>query len=577
MAGASPSLYHLSMFPVRRSLGRSSVSASAYRSGGRMTDLRTGVIADHRRKQHVTPLPLIFPHGSGGISREAFWNGIEAHCRRRDAVVARELDAALPLGLSPDQQLFLVTAFATWISETFKVAVDANLHNKPNNPHIDLLMSANAIGPDGTVGKKVRALDGIASRGSKGASAVERIRAKWAELCNRVLEEAGRPERLDHRSYKRQGIDRVPTIHMGRAAHALELASPGSTEVGRRLGAIKAENERIQREEGHASKERRPRNPRRPRTPKPEHESRARRPRIERQPRAGRRPRRPGVPVDAFMPSTLEALAGPGGPVPGPLDHGRAVRASSVEPGGREMVAGRIRSSETRHHQEAAGGPNLAGLGKVDGRVGTPKSRPRDLAQPRPAKRGCALAAPPSQPDSGGGLAGMSPGHALAGLDAGPNFDLGLEGAGSALQPAGTCPDPRGTSGPRPGGLVGVDEPRAQVHGATSDPVNPSTHGRRAPRASASRHRDNRGAPSGRHRRESGAAPDRVDHPGGGPLRRRVGRRDLALDLEAFDQILKLELASINFEIEHTVELSRRPRVDPHLKGLPKVPKPGNS
>ena len=51
---------------------------------------------------------------------------------------------------------------------------------------------------------------------------VEIWRAAWAAYTNRVLESAGRPERIDHRSYKRQGIDKIPSVHLGPAASQME-------------------------------------------------------------------------------------------------------------------------------------------------------------------------------------------------------------------------------------------------------------------------------------------------------------------------------------------------------------------
>ncbi|WP_300416052.1 MobA/MobL family protein, partial [uncultured Oscillibacter sp.] len=47
-------------------------------------------------------------------------------------------------------------------------------------------------------------------------------RAAWAAYTNQALEAAGRPERIDHRSYKRQGVDKIPTVHMGPAASQME-------------------------------------------------------------------------------------------------------------------------------------------------------------------------------------------------------------------------------------------------------------------------------------------------------------------------------------------------------------------
>ena len=36
------------------------------------------------------------------------------------------------------------------------------------------------------------------------------------------MEQNGHAERIDHRSYERQGIDQIPTVHLGVAASAME-------------------------------------------------------------------------------------------------------------------------------------------------------------------------------------------------------------------------------------------------------------------------------------------------------------------------------------------------------------------
>ena len=47
-------------------------------------------------------------------------------------------------------------------------------------------------------------------------------RRAWADLANEYLEKNNRPERIDHRSYERQGIDQLPTVHVGVAASQME-------------------------------------------------------------------------------------------------------------------------------------------------------------------------------------------------------------------------------------------------------------------------------------------------------------------------------------------------------------------
>lgn len=47
-------------------------------------------------------------------------------------------------------------------------------------------------------------------------------RESWAAAANRSLEQAGREERIDHRSHAARGLDETPTIHEGVAARAME-------------------------------------------------------------------------------------------------------------------------------------------------------------------------------------------------------------------------------------------------------------------------------------------------------------------------------------------------------------------
>ena len=50
-------------------------------------------------------------------------------------------------------------------------------------------------------------------------SNAEKWRSSWADMCNQYIA----PEnQIDHRSFKRQGIERIPTIHEGYAARQME-------------------------------------------------------------------------------------------------------------------------------------------------------------------------------------------------------------------------------------------------------------------------------------------------------------------------------------------------------------------
>ena len=69
----------------------------------------------------------------------------------------------------------------------------------------------------------------------------EAWRAAWADYTNRALEAAGRPERIAHRSYKRKGLDKIPTVHMGVAATRMERRGI-ATEKGNLNRQIAADN-----------------------------------------------------------------------------------------------------------------------------------------------------------------------------------------------------------------------------------------------------------------------------------------------------------------------------------------------
>lgn len=74
----------------------------------------------------------------------------------------------------------------------------------------------------------------------------EEWRARIAERINRSLEAAGREARVDHRSYERQGVDRVPTLHEGSRVHAIEKQAQRQAQAAGReyqpVTGIRAEN-----------------------------------------------------------------------------------------------------------------------------------------------------------------------------------------------------------------------------------------------------------------------------------------------------------------------------------------------
>ena len=70
---------------------------------------------------------------------------------------------------------------------------------------------------------------------------LEYWRQTWAELCNGKFAEKGLDVRIDHRSYERQGVELLPTVHEGATVRAMEKKGI-RTEKGEFNRWIKATN-----------------------------------------------------------------------------------------------------------------------------------------------------------------------------------------------------------------------------------------------------------------------------------------------------------------------------------------------
>ena len=73
---------------------------------------------------------------------------------------------------------------------------------------------------------------------------LEHWRKAWCDLCNSKLAEKGFDERIDHRSYERQGVELLPTVHEGPTVRAMEKRGV-ATEKGSLNRWIKATNKMI--------------------------------------------------------------------------------------------------------------------------------------------------------------------------------------------------------------------------------------------------------------------------------------------------------------------------------------------
>ncbi len=214
--------FHLAVKTVGRSAGRSATAAAAYRAGWEIADERTGIVHDYTRKQGIEHREIVAPADAPDWvqDRSALWNAAEQAETRKNSTVAREYEIALPAELSVDERRDLAVGLAREISERHGVAVDVAIHapgrqGDQRNHHAHLLTTTRRIGAEG-LGEKTRELD------QKTSGEVERWRARFAEMQNAALERAHVPERVDHRSNQRRGIEQEATVHMGPGVAAME-------------------------------------------------------------------------------------------------------------------------------------------------------------------------------------------------------------------------------------------------------------------------------------------------------------------------------------------------------------------
>ena len=143
--------------------------------------------------------------------------------------LARHINFALPWGAPPAARIAIAREFAQWIRAEFNCAGLLAVHNKTtaeaNDGH--LVISDREVDSVGNVGRKIRALNSIETkvhaydpaqpRSENEGGACEKIRAKFADICNEALRQHGAPT-ITHKSYERQGLSIVPQKKRSRTA-----------------------------------------------------------------------------------------------------------------------------------------------------------------------------------------------------------------------------------------------------------------------------------------------------------------------------------------------------------------------
>lgn len=248
-------IYHCSVKSISRRAGQSIVASAAYRHACVLENSRTGEVYNYSRKQGVESSDIYLPSGVNQLwaqDRSKLWNAAEAAEKRKDARLGREIVLALPAELSASQRRELIGEMACHLAERYGVAVDVAIHQPSRqgdqrNHHAHMLISSRRITQEGFA-EKTRELDDH----ERGPAEVEHIRNEWARLANRALKRAGQHVQIDHRSFRRQELKRMPSLHLGPSASAMERRGI-LTRLGDRNRAAQAINAKAEKKEQEMS------------------------------------------------------------------------------------------------------------------------------------------------------------------------------------------------------------------------------------------------------------------------------------------------------------------------------------
>src|SRR3954471_20436109 len=212
-ASARVAIYHFSAKVIGRSSGRSAVAAAAYRSASALLDEREARTHDFSQKADVVHSEILLPAGAPQrwADRAVLWNEVEAGEKRKDAQLAREVEFAVPRELSRAQAVVLAREFVQEQFVSRGMVADLNVHCPVDaqgeaKPHAHVMLSMREAGPDG-FGRKVREWNGVAE--------LQGWREAWAAKANERLAELGHEVRIDHRSFKDQGLALEPQNKIG--------------------------------------------------------------------------------------------------------------------------------------------------------------------------------------------------------------------------------------------------------------------------------------------------------------------------------------------------------------------------
>ena len=248
---------------VQRSHRQSAVAAAAYQSGEKLFCEYDQEVKHYPEKRGIVHNEILLPANAPleYTDRNTLWNAAEAVEKQWNSQLARRWVLSIPREIPPDQYAALVRDFCRQQFVSKGMCVDFAIHDKGDgNPHAHVMLTMRAMDERGKwlpKSRKVYELDKNGERiklpsGRWKSHKEDTVdwndrkygeiwRHEWEVIQNRYLEANNRPERVDLRSYERQGLDIIPTVHEGAAVRQMEKRGI-QTNIGNLNREIRAAN-----------------------------------------------------------------------------------------------------------------------------------------------------------------------------------------------------------------------------------------------------------------------------------------------------------------------------------------------
>ena len=259
---------HFQITITQRSKGQSAVAGAAYQSGEKLFSEYDQKTKNYSGKRGILYTEIMLPAHAPPeyANRETLWNSVEAAEKQWNAQLARRFVLALPKEVPPEKYPQMVRDYCEKQFVSKGMIADFAIHDPAppgHNVHCHVMLTLRAMDEQGRWLPKSRKVYDLDENGERvrlpsgnwkshkedtvdwnDQKYAEIWRQGWADTVNRYLEAADRPERLDLRSYERQGLDVIPTVHMGPAVAQMERRGI-QTNIGNLNRDIKAANQML--------------------------------------------------------------------------------------------------------------------------------------------------------------------------------------------------------------------------------------------------------------------------------------------------------------------------------------------